>query len=59
MPNSTVINGKGRYAGGPAAPLSVVNVSAGQRYRFRLGEGIHLLRSVLGLPVVHQCPFLV
>ncbi|KZV69698.1 multicopper oxidase [Peniophora sp. CONT] len=35
-PNTTLINGKGRYAGGPAAPLSVVNVQAGKRYRFRL-----------------------
>jgi iron transport multicopper oxidase len=35
-PNTTLINGKGRYAGGPAAPLAVVNVQAGKRYRFRL-----------------------
>ncbi|KAI0030501.1 yellow laccase [Vararia minispora EC-137] len=35
-PNSTLINGKGRYAGGPNAPLSVINVVKGLRYRFRL-----------------------
>ncbi|KAF8434370.1 laccase [Boletus edulis BED1] len=34
--NSTLINGRGRYAGGPSAPLSVVNVQQGLRYRFRL-----------------------
>jgi iron transport multicopper oxidase len=34
--NSTLINGKGRYPGGPAAPLAIVNVSHGKRYRFRL-----------------------
>ena len=34
--NSTLINGKGRYAGGPSAPLSVINVQQGMRYRFRV-----------------------
>ncbi|KAN0136704.1 laccase sensu stricto variant A [Lactarius tabidus] len=34
--NSTLINGKGRYPGGPAAPLAVVNVEQGKRYRFRV-----------------------
>ncbi|KAH9999531.1 laccase [Russula vinacea] len=34
--NSTLINGAGRWAGGPATPLSVVNVQQGKRYRFRL-----------------------
>src|SRR6266436_4510075 len=34
--NSTLINGLGRYVGGPASPLSVVNVNHGTRYRFRL-----------------------
>ena len=29
--NSTLINGKGRYPGGPAAPLAVVNVEQGKR----------------------------
>ncbi|KAF7324727.1 Multicopper oxidase [Mycena kentingensis (nom. inval.)] len=33
---STLINGQGRYPGGPASPLAVVNVSYGKRYRFRL-----------------------
>ena len=35
-PNSTLINGKGRYSGGPSADLAVVNVEQGKRYRFRL-----------------------
>ncbi|KAI9450890.1 laccase 2, partial [Lactarius psammicola] len=34
--NSTLINGKGRYPGGPNTPLSVVNVGRGKRYRLRL-----------------------
>ncbi|KIM75672.1 laccase [Piloderma croceum F 1598] len=34
--NSTLINGLGRYVGGPASPLSVINVNPGKRYRFRL-----------------------
>ncbi|KAN0114014.1 laccase [Russula decolorans] len=34
--NSTLINGKGRYPGGPQAPLAIVNVIQGKRYRFRL-----------------------
>ncbi|TFK17800.1 laccase 13 [Coprinopsis marcescibilis] len=35
-PDSTLINGKGRYAGGPPVALSVVNVVRDRRYRFRL-----------------------
>ena len=34
--DSTLINGLGRYSGGPDSPLAVINVSAGKRYRFRL-----------------------
>ncbi|KAH9998721.1 laccase [Russula vinacea] len=34
--NSTLINGKGRYPGGPDVPLAIVNVQQGKRYRFRL-----------------------
>lgn len=34
--NSTLINGAGRWAGGPATRLAVVNVQQGKRYRFRL-----------------------
>ncbi|KAI9450836.1 laccase [Lactarius psammicola] len=35
--NSTLINGKGRYVGGPQnVPLAVVSVTQGTRYRFRL-----------------------
>ncbi|KAK7442009.1 laccase, multicopper oxidase, benzenediol:oxygen oxidorectuctase [Stygiomarasmius scandens] len=33
---STLINGRGRYAGGPSTALSVVNVRQGKRYRIRL-----------------------
>ncbi|EIM85733.1 laccase [Stereum hirsutum FP-91666 SS1] len=35
-PNSTLINGLGRYKGGPSSPIAVVNVAFGLRYRFRL-----------------------
>ncbi|EGN98800.1 laccase [Serpula lacrymans var. lacrymans S7.3] len=35
-PNTTLINGRGRYYGGPMTDLSVVNVEQGKRYRFRL-----------------------
>ncbi|KAG9316053.1 laccase [Chiua virens] len=34
--NSTLINGRGRYPGGPAVPLAVINVRRGLRYRFRV-----------------------
>jgi len=33
---SMLINGLGRYAGGPQSDLAVVNVTRGKRYRFRL-----------------------
>ncbi|KAJ7353692.1 laccase A [Mycena albidolilacea] len=36
FPNSTLINGLGRYPNGPLSELAVVNVSHGKRYRFRL-----------------------
>ncbi|EIM84093.1 laccase [Stereum hirsutum FP-91666 SS1] len=35
-PDSTLINGVGRYSGGPQVPLAVVNVEQGKRYRLRL-----------------------
>ena len=35
-PDSTLINGLGRYVNGPASPLAVINVVHGKRYRFRL-----------------------
>ena len=35
-PDSTLINGKGRYAADPTAALAVVNVKKGTRYRMRL-----------------------
>ncbi|KAI0766898.1 laccase [Trametes elegans] len=35
-PNSTLINGAGRYTNGPAWPLSVITVEQGKRYRFRM-----------------------
>ena len=34
--DSTLINGLGRFAGGPHSPLAVINVSPGKSYRFRL-----------------------
>ncbi|KAJ3713485.1 laccase [Lentinula guzmanii] len=34
--DATLINGKGRYAGGPNTPLAVIQVEHGKRYRFRL-----------------------
>ncbi|KAI0294048.1 laccase 3 [Multifurca ochricompacta] len=34
--NSTLINGQGRYPGGPDVDLAVVNILKGQRYRLRL-----------------------
>ena len=36
VPDSTLINGLGRYSGGPNTTLSVITVSSGKRYRFRL-----------------------
>ena len=35
-PDSTLINGRGRYVGGPNSTLAVVNVQQGKRYRFRI-----------------------
>jgi iron transport multicopper oxidase len=32
--DSVLINGYGRYAGGPASPLAVVNVEAGKKISF-------------------------
>ncbi|KJA22859.1 multicopper oxidase [Hypholoma sublateritium FD-334 SS-4] len=34
--DATLINGRGRYAGGPAVPLAVIRVLHNKRYRFRL-----------------------
>ncbi|KAJ7248477.1 multicopper redoxase [Mycena rebaudengoi] len=34
--NSNLINGLGRFPGGPASPLAVISVTSGKRYRFRL-----------------------
>ncbi|KAB5593772.1 Laccase [Ceratobasidium theobromae] len=36
VPDTGLINGRGRYKGGPAAPWSVINVTKGKRYRFRV-----------------------
>ncbi|OJA18450.1 hypothetical protein AZE42_05804 [Rhizopogon vesiculosus] len=35
-PNSTLINGHGRYTGGPMSELAVISVERGKRYRMRL-----------------------
>ncbi|KAJ7764385.1 laccase-1 [Mycena metata] len=34
--DSGLINGKGRYAGGPLVPYAVISVTQGLRYRFRI-----------------------
>ncbi|KAG2359512.1 laccase [Suillus spraguei] len=34
--DATLINGLGRYVGGPASDLAAINVEQGKRYRFRL-----------------------
>jgi len=36
LSNSTLINGKGRYPGGPAVPLAVIKVEPLKRYRLRI-----------------------
>ncbi|KAH7891006.1 laccase [Phlebopus sp. FC_14] len=36
IPDSLLINGLGRYPGGPSSPLAVINVVQGKRYRIRL-----------------------
>jgi len=35
-PNSTLINGHGRYPGGPMSDLAVISVEPGKRYRMRM-----------------------
>lgn len=34
--DSVLVNGKGRFPGGPNVDLTVVNVQCGKRYRFRV-----------------------
>ncbi|KAG1734327.1 laccase [Suillus lakei] len=36
IPDSSLINGLGRYAGGPPSDLAVISVEQGKRYRMRL-----------------------
>ncbi|KAK1220767.1 hypothetical protein PQX77_016443 [Marasmius sp. AFHP31] len=36
QPDSTLINGQGRYPGGPQQALAIINVEQGKRYRFRV-----------------------
>ncbi|KIJ65372.1 multicopper oxidase [Hydnomerulius pinastri MD-312] len=36
VPDSVLINGVGRFAGGPATPYAIINVQPYKRYRFRL-----------------------
>ncbi|KAL0580994.1 Laccase-1 [Marasmius crinis-equi] len=36
IPDSGLINGRGRYIGGPRVPYAVINVIKGRRYRLRL-----------------------
>lgn len=35
FPESTLINGRGRYQNGPTVPLTAISVAAGKRYRLR------------------------
>jgi iron transport multicopper oxidase len=36
IPDSGLINGRGRFVGGPLVPYAVINVRRGLRYRFRI-----------------------
>jgi len=36
IPDSNLLNGLGRFTGGPATPRAVINVVKGKRYRFRI-----------------------
>ncbi|THV05652.1 putative laccase 1d precursor [Dendrothele bispora CBS 962.96] len=36
IPDSGLINGRGRFVGGPEVPYAVITVEQGKRYRFRL-----------------------
>jgi len=36
VPDSGLINGRGRYKNGPASPRAVINVTPGKKHRFRL-----------------------
>ncbi|KAH7881961.1 laccase [Phlebopus sp. FC_14] len=36
VPDSVLINGVGRYEGGPETPYAIINVQPNKRYRFRL-----------------------
>ncbi|QRV98312.1 Multicopper oxidase [Ceratobasidium sp. AG-Ba] len=36
IPDAGLINGRGRYVGGPAVPWTVFNVEKGKRYRYRV-----------------------
>ncbi|KAG1877372.1 laccase [Suillus subluteus] len=54
--NSTLINGLGRYPGGPMSPLSVINVEQGKRYRFRiLGLSSDGVETSLSLWIYFRC----
>ncbi|KAG8701182.1 hypothetical protein FRC08_004237 [Ceratobasidium sp. 394] len=69
VPDTGLINGRGRYKGGPAAPWSVINVEKGKRYRFRVINNSaigyfkfeideHMLTIIEADGVVHQ-PYVV
>ena len=56
VPDSGLVNGVGRYNGGPQTPWARINVSCGKRYRFRL---ISLSASgwvTSFLQIQSQCP---
>ncbi|KAF8182147.1 Cupredoxin [Mycena galopus ATCC 62051] len=45
FPDSTLINGKGRYSGGPASPLAVVSVTSGLRVTFIDGHSMTVIEA--------------
>ncbi|KAG6864043.1 hypothetical protein C0991_000692 [Blastosporella zonata] len=52
---SVLINGKGRYTGGPAVPLSIINVEKSKRYRLRvinIACDVNFMFSIDGHPLL-------
>lgn len=54
VPDSALVNGAGRYVGGPDVPWSRINVEPGKRYRLRIVNTSALARyrfSIQGHPL--------
>ena len=53
IPDATLINGQGRYPGGPESPLSVISVEQGKRcvVVFRFGLNMLAMLTVRQVPV--------